>query len=247
MRNRLLAIGIAALTSVLAVPSESHAQTVGGVFGPNITAGDKTAEYRAAFAPVDGSGDVLFVQRVHYQHAFNESWRVRGVLQGSDTETGNQEFNFFQGEIQWQFLEKNRYGVSSAVRLDVRLTEGDDGADLISFNSTTQWDINEDWRTTGVVLLGRQIGNDALDGINLETRVSLLRRVNARARIGVESFNVWGNSQGGFAALNDQRHSAGPVAALSLGDGWSALGGVLFGVTDAAPDSDFRIWITKSF
>jgi hypothetical protein len=247
MIQRLLSITFAAIIGVSMTSSNGHAQTVGGVFGPNISDGDTSAEYRAAFAPVDGSDDVRFVQRIHYQYAFNDGWRVRGVLQASDIETGNQEFNFFQGEIQWQFLEENKYGVSSAVRLDGRITEGDDGADLVSLNSTTQWNINKNWQTTGVILLGRELGNDSRDGINLETRVSLLRRVSGRVRIGVESFNIWGNSDDGFASIDAQRHSLGPVATLSLGNGWSILGGTLFGVTDAAPETDFRIWVNKSF
>ncbi|MEO1029059.1 MAG: hypothetical protein AAFX02_08395 [Pseudomonadota bacterium] len=225
----------------------AFAQTVGGVFGPNIKDGDKTAEYRLAIAPVDGSDDAIFVHRVHYQQAFNESWRARGVVQLADNQTGGHDFNFFQAELQWEFLEENNWGLSSALRLDGRVTDEDDGADLISFNSTTQWNIDENWRATAVILVARELGNNARDGINLETRASLTRKLGDRYRLGLESFNVIGNSDGGFAPANQQRHSLGPVSTASLGQGWSILGGVLFGVSDGAADTDFRLWVTKSF
>lgn len=235
-----------AILAMITSPA-SLAQTVGGVFGPVIKEGDRTAEYRLAFVPEAGSDNVRFVHRLHYQYALNDRWRLRGVLQGSDVETGAQEFNFFQGELQWQFLKKNSIGLASALRFDGRVTEGDDGADLISLNSTTQWDFDQNWRAVGVILVGRELGNEARDGVRLETRVSLTRKITNRYRLGLESFNVYGNSTNGFGPIADQSHSFGPVATASLGQGWSLLGGTLFGLTRAAPGADFRFWVTKSF
>lgn len=240
-------IAFSALGLVFSCCLLGNAQSVGGVFGPNIKEGDRTAEYRLALAPANNSDDVIFVHRVHYQQAFNESWRARGVVQLADNQAGGHDFNFFQAELQWQFLEENSWGLSSALRLDGRVTDEDDGADLISFNSTTQWNIDDDWRATAVILVARELGNNARDGINLETRASLTRKLGNTYRLGIESFNVIGNSDGGFAPANLQRHSLGPVGTASLGDGWSILGGVLFGVSDGAADTDVRFWVTKSF
>ena len=232
---------------ILLAAFPAAAQTTGGVFGPGVSAGDRTLEYRAAFAPVDGSDDVRFVHRLHYQHALNESWRLRGVLQGSDVETGRQEFNFFQAELQWQFLEKNERGLVSALRLDGRITEGDDGPDLIGLNWTTDWNIDADWRIRGVLLVGKQIGEGRLGGVNLETRTSLTYRADENLRIGIESFNFYGNTSAGLGSFKDQRHQLGPSASLTLGNRWSLFGGILFGLSNPAPDTDYRLWITKSF
>lgn len=248
LMTRLLLLFAFSTGASLALNIQSgHAQSVGGVFGPNITEGDRSAEYRAALATLDGTDDAIFVHRIHYQHAFNGAWRARGVVQASDIRGGGQEFDFFQGELQWQFLEKNEFGFSSALRADIRISDGDRFADLVSFNSTSQWDIDENWRANAVVLLAREFGVRSRDGINLETRASVTRKVAKNVRLGLETFNVWGNSDGGFAPVSQQRHSAGPVATWTLGNGWSLLGGTLFGVSDGAADADVRFWINKSF
>lgn len=235
------------LTLTLALACAAQAQNVAGVFGPNVSAGDRTFEYRAALAPVDGTGGDNFVHRLHYQHALNDRWRLRGVLQGSDTRADDFEFNFFQGEIQWQFLERTPAGVSSALRLDLRITERDDGADRVGLNWTTQWDINDAWQARGVILLARELGTGQRNGIFLETRAGVSRKIGTNVRLGLESFNIYGNTAQGFGSFDDQNHQFGPVFSGQLDGGWSWLAGALFGLSASAPDEDFRLWISRRF
>ncbi|NBC20079.1 MAG: hypothetical protein GVY06_03375, partial [Alphaproteobacteria bacterium] len=49
------------------------------MFGPEVDAGDRAAEYRFAFAD-EGEGATDRAHRLHVQRAFSDSLRLRGVL-----------------------------------------------------------------------------------------------------------------------------------------------------------------------
>lgn len=135
---------------------------------------------------------------------------------------------------------------SLALRLDYRLTEGDDGADQVGFNWTTQRKIGERLQFTGVVLGNVQHGSLRADGVGFEARASLNYDVGNGLKLGVESFNIYGRT-GNFGGFDDQNHQLGPVLTQKLTGGSSLLLGALFGISDAAEDVDLRLWLTHSF
>jgi len=222
------------------------AQNVGGVFGPVVKEGDRSFQYRAGFSPGQDGGPDRFVHRVHYQQAINESLRWRVVAQGSDLEDGNLEGNFLVGELHWQFLDQKTDGWSSALRLDGRLTEGDDGASLIGLNWTSQVPLSEDWSFIGVILLAEELGDRARDGTFVQTRASLTHTLSGGNKIGVEMFSVHGDI-GDLQDLDEQNLTVGPTFSTKLSEDWSLFAGMQFGLTDPARDTDFRLWFGRSF
>lgn len=224
----------------------AFAQNVGGVFGPNVTEGDKSWQYRAGFSPGEDDGPDRFVHRFHYQQAINDSVRWRVVVQGSDLEDGNLEGNFVVGELHWQFLDEKKDGWSSAFRVDGRLSEGDDGAHLIGLNWTSQVPITEDLSFVGVILLAEELGDRARDGTFAQTRASLTYKLDGGNKIGVEMFNVHGDL-GDLQDLDQQNLTIGPTFSTKLGGDWSLFTGVQFGLTDPARDTDLRLWIGRPF
>ena len=78
--------------SLLLAPA-ALAQNVGGVFGPGVRDGDRSAEYRGAFVPEEDGRDSRSVHRLHYQYALNDSVRLRGVVQGSDVNSSSLEYD----------------------------------------------------------------------------------------------------------------------------------------------------------
>ncbi len=234
--------GLAALS--IGICGAASSQNVAGVFGPGVERGDRSVEYRAALAP-DASGDG-FVHRVHAQYAFDHAWRARLVLQGGDVETGTLEFTFAQAELQWQYAEAGPGRWAQAVRLDARLTDGDDGADLLALNWTGQRDIGAAWRTVLVGQVSGELGDDRRSGAFVQTRASFTRALPFNLRAGAELFNFYG-STADFQDVNDQVHQAGPVVTGGFGEGWTFLAGALVGLTSASADIDVRFWLAKRF
>ncbi len=245
MKKYLAFCGVALLFSAPA--ASAYGQTTAGVFGPNISEGDKSAQFRIAASPAENGGFDRWEARIHYQHALSANLRARIVAQGSNLETGDFESNFFQAELQYQFkkADKNSFW-ASALRLDARLVEQDDGASRIGLNWTNQWNPGDKWQFNNVVLTALETGDNARDGIILEIRNGAKYKISANTKIGIESFSALGrtNNLGGF---NSQNHRLGPVITGKISPEISYLAGALFGVSRPARDLDMRFWLTRKF
>lgn len=225
----------------------ADAQTVGSVFGPGVDEGERQWEYRIGIAPDEGfDGDAAINQRLHYQHALNDSVRLRGIIQGANSNQGDLEFRFVQGEILWQVIEKTPNGNQGGFRFDFRLNEGDDGANQFGLNWTSQLDLDNGWHLRGLVLFDADVGDRARDGIFVETRVSASRKLDNGLRVSLDSFNDYGNTDAGFGSFDDQQHLLGPTVSGPIGDqGWGWYAGALFGLSESASDSEFQFRIAK--
>ena len=241
---RFIGLCLAALMLFALTPA-AQAQNVGGVFGPEVTPGSRAFEFRTAFAPPSDGRPDRITSRLHYQQSVTDNLRLRAVVQGADTNTSGFDFDLVQFEAQYQFLEDEKAGIDSAVRLDVLIND-DVGPNLVSFNSTTDVPLGERWVWRGVVLAQVQFGDDRGDGLFLQTRSSLRYKVNKSLSLQAQAFNFYGSTDD-FPDLRDQVHSIGPAAAIKLGHGWSVEASTLFGLTNASSDVDFRVFLAKSF
>jgi len=242
MRKYLLGLAL-----LLGYALPASAQTTAGVFGPNISEGDSSAQWRIAASPAQNGDRGRWETRLHYQYAFQDDLRARIVVQGSDIENGSFESNFLQAELQWQFKKKDEQSPwASALRLDARLVEKDDGASRLGLNWTNQWNPGGNWQFNNVVLTAVEIGNEARDGVILEVRNGVKYKVKPNMQVGLESFSALGrtNSLGNFSTQN---HRLGPVVTGKFNGETSYLIGALFGVSRPARDLDFRLWLNRSF
>ncbi len=222
----------------------AHAQNVGGVFGPDVTPDSKAIEFRTAIAPRSDGRPVRTTSRLHYQQTVTDNLRLRAVVQGADTNTSGFDFDLVQFEAQYQFLEDERDGFDSAVRVDLLI--GDNRPDLVSFNWTNDVPLNDRWALRGLVLAQVQFGDNRGDGLFLQTRSSLRYKVNNTYNLQVQVFNNYGSTDD-FPAFRDQNHAIGPAAAIKLDHGWAIEASLLFGLTNATSDTDFRIFLAKNF
>ena len=236
-----------ALALAFAAPAlPGHAQFVGGVFGPGVNDGDRTAELRFGILPENGAGDTAVAARFHYQHALNDTFRLRGVVQGRDTGDGDFDYQLFQGEAQWQIVETTPSGYSSALRFDVTLR--DRGSNSVALNWTNQWNLDERWQARAILLTFYGIGDEAFDGVGLQTRTRLTYKLDNGFSVGAINFSSYGNTDAGLGGFNDQNHAIGPMASGKFeGSDWSWWAGALLGLSDGAADEDFQVRLTKSF
>jgi len=244
MKHSVLAS--AAIFALIASPA-ALAQTTGTVFGPSVNAGDRAVEYRLG-VEWNESGDAPdLAHRFHIQHSFTDALRWRLIASWSDRTGRDLEFDHVQGELLWQIIETTPRGYASALRFEARISGGDDTPHEIGVNWTHQWRLNEDWRLRALVLVDRDVGPDAEDDWIVETRASLSRRLGQDYRITLESFNEFGGVNAGFGAFDDQSHQLGPVLSGSFSPtvDWSA--GVLFGLSEASPDQDLVLRLTRPF
>ena len=236
--KRLLFALVPALGLLSAVPAA--AQTTGGIPGPGVSKDDRSAQLRLAWAPETER----FAARLHYQHGLTDDLRARVVLQGADFETGDFETVFLQGELQWEFDENPAW--AKALRFDARLSENDDGADQLGLVSINQFRLAERWFARADVFTNLQVGSRRADGIGVEFRGLVGHRLDNGMTLTLETFNALGRGNK-FGELKRNAERLGPGLSVPLGGGTSLYGSVLFGLNEATPDTDLRLWLTQRF
>ena len=236
---RQLAAALGLLAAVLTT-TVANAQTTAGVPPPNVNPGLRLLQYRIAYEP-DNHG---MVQRVHYDHSLNGDVMLRGLVQSRKTADRDVDLDFFQGELFWD-LGTDGQRWRTGLRFDVRVRSEGRPA-LVGAHWMNRWAIGDHWDARLVLLNFLNIGQDAPDGIFLQTRAALHYLGFERTVVGVEMFSSYGSTND-FADFDDQRHTIGPSLGYRLNDHVILFGGPLFGLTDATPDTDWRLWLTRTF
>ncbi|MEO0881701.1 MAG: hypothetical protein AAFY34_03110 [Pseudomonadota bacterium] len=222
----------------------ANAQNAAGVFGPEVVPGSKAAEVRVAFAPSSNGRPDRIASRFHYQQTVTDNIRLRGVIQGADTDTSDFDFDLVQFEAQWQFREDDIHGWDSAIRFDVQIAEG--RAETLALNWTSDFPLTEKWSVRGHAQGAVQVGSGRTDGLFLQTRYSVSYKTDPGYKLQVQVFNFWGTTSD-FQDIDDQVHSIGPAISGPIGDKWSFEASTLLGLTGATSDIDLRLFLTRHF
>nr|WP_070960238.1 hypothetical protein [Hyphomonas sp. Mor2] len=224
----------------LAATPMAMAQNTSGVFGPVINAGDRGWEYRATYDPDDEDVN----QRLHYQQAINGAMRWRVVAQVRSTEDSDFDPDFLRGELVWQ-VSPDAQKYQTGFRFEGRYRFDDRPGD-VTVHWINQWKPIDNWTLRFLIGATQQVGNDPADGILMQTRASATTSLADGPKIGVEWFGSYGSTSD-WRALDEQNHQIGPVAVWALNGDWSLYTGALFGATEASPDGQLRLRVTRDY
>ncbi|MEO0981213.1 MAG: hypothetical protein AAFX03_01010 [Pseudomonadota bacterium] len=224
----------------------ASAQSLSGVFSPDVRPGSKAAEYRMAFTPSDDGDPDAFAARLHYQQSVTDNLRLRGIVVGEENDDGAFAFDSVQFEAQWQFREDDIHGYDSALRFDFEV--GARGVPHeVNLNWTNQIFLGGPWFLRAIATADVEYGDDSDPGVEFGTRFGLNRRLGGGYRAEIQMFNSYG-STADFPGFDDQRHVVGPAITGPIGDSpWSFQASTLFGFSEAAADLDARLFIIRSF
>ncbi|MDG2089570.1 MAG: hypothetical protein P8J61_00425 [Gammaproteobacteria bacterium] len=223
-----------------------NAQATTNVYSSVINLEQQGIEYRAAFVPEDGGTDSRFRHRLHYQRPLKENLRWRGVVQGSDTVNGDFDLDFFQAELQWQIRNSSTHGWDSALRFDARISEDDVNANQIGVNWSNQFNFAERWQARAILLTAKDLGDRKLSGVLIRTWTQLRYRLLNGSTVALEMFNSYGRTPS-FGSYERQKHNIGPLYSGQFSNGLRYNVGMLFGVSHASTEIDFRFFLNKSF
>ncbi|KCZ50804.1 hypothetical protein [Hyphomonas pacifica] len=220
--------------------SLANAQLTSGISGPVVNEGKRAAGYRAAYDP-DVNG---LAQRIHYDHALNDKFLLRGVAQARKTSRSDLDFDFFQAELRWQ-LTPDSADWQQGLRFDVRIRD-DDRPGLVAAHWMHQVQLAASVRVRFAAIISSDIGSDARDGIFLQTRGDLGWRLAGSVDVGAELYNSYG-AVDDILPLERASHLAGPFVSLPLTNSLNLRTSALLGLTEASPDVTFRLFLTQDF
>jgi len=242
--RKLLKISSLALLAALMTPQIAAAQNTGGVFPPMVKDGHKSAQYRIAINPDNANGETGIAHRLHYQQSLNGDMMWRIIGQTKKTADSDFDLDFIQAELFWE-LSDDEDQHKTGLRLDARLR--DEGrAEQLGLNWMNQFNFENGWSARALILTSVQIGDTGADGVNLQTRGQIARKMESGHTFGIDMFNNYGRT-GNIGSFKTQGHTIGPFVAAPFGDGLSLYAGPLFGLSKAAADVEARLWLTKGF
>lgn len=243
--TRYCTVLLIALLMSLTASAQALAQNTGGVFGPIVNEDHKAIQYRITVDPEDAAGELGFAQRLHYEQSINDAFMWRIVGQTRKTVDSDFDFDYLQGELFWQLTHdtaRNQMGF----RLDGRV-RSDNRPNQVGLNWMTQFDLGDDWHARALALSTAQFGDNAADGVFLESRFNIYKRFDTGFTAGLEMFNKLGNTDDEVGIFKTEGHSIGPFVSAPLTRDVSIFAGALFGISDVAADEELRLWITKTF
>lgn len=215
------------------------AQNTGGVFPPGFGDNHETAQYRIAI----NADTNRFAQRLHYQKSIDSQrlWRIVG--QTRETESSDFDFDFIGAELFWELSDtsdKWRKGF----RFDA-VYRDNDRPGQINVNFMNQWKLEDGWSARLIGLSTLQIGENKRDGIFLQPRAQLAKKMDDGPTLGVEYYGSLGSSED--FDLKGNRQTVGPFISTKLTGKTSVLAGAQFGLNNASADADLRFWVTQGF
>lgn len=234
-----LCIGLLAL---FAMPHTAGAQSTSGVSSPIVKEGDKSLQYRLGIDPDTASGEAIFAQRLHYQQAINGDFRWRVVTQAQGEGLFDLNLDYVQAELLWELSDDDDRH-KTGFRFDARIREGS-RPEQFGAHWTNLFDLNDGWSARAGLYSVYQVGDNARDGVNLQTRFRLAKKLDNGIGLGVDMFNNYGNT-GNIGGFKNQRHSIGPYIQIPVSKKLSVMAGSLFGVSEAARDTELRLWLTR--
>lgn len=231
---------IAIFSLALFATPMAAAQNTGGIFSPVVNDDHRSAQYRVTYNP-DTEG---LAQRAHYQQSINGDLMWRGLVSARKTSDSDVDFDFVQAELFWELSDDDDRW-KRGLRFDARIRD-DDRPGLLGMHWTNQFPVTDNWNARFVALSAIDVGDDARDGVFLQTRGNVFTRLDTGQTVGVEVFNSYGSTDD-FRDFEEQTHQIGPFASFPVAEDWSLFTGALLGLTDASADAELRIWVVRGF
>lgn len=222
------------------------------VSGPNVTAGETSVEGRIGYSLDDegASVDERLQIRQHVDHGFNDLYALRIITAQDDRKGDDLTHDSVTIENRFQVFNQDKNGFDGGIRLVYSMRPDHRGADNIAANIIGEKTFENSLQARHNVIIKHDIGAGSDDGISLEVRHQLTKKIalsdDYTPRIGIEMFNDFGNlrDQSGFS---DQDHQIGPVMKGNISENISYETGYRLGFSRAARDHSFKIGIAASF
>ena len=234
-----------AVSSFVTIPA--FAGTVSSVGGATVTKGKTQIETRIGFAEADedSSQDERIRYREQIDHGFTDWYAGRIVLQQDDRKGDNFEHSSIRLSNRFHILDAKDYGFHLGARLEYTHADGDKTPSdaLVGFYQQIPLG-NYELRMNE--LFSHDVGEDAEDGVGAEFRIQLTRDISETHEFGIMGFHDFGNltEQEGYSA---QDHEIGPVLKGKIGNGYAYQTSYRAGISEAAADHNFSLFLSKSF
>jgi high-affinity iron transporter len=235
MRVAAVLLMSGAFISIPAPASASHK-----IYSPFVDFGETEVELRGHYnfdgdAAEDGSGKY----KLDIGHGFTPHWFTEVVFEYEVPGQGEGELEAVEWENVFQLTEQGQHAVDWGLLAEYSFALENGNADKIELGPLMQMEFGRQvW--TNNVLLAREIGSDAEDGVEWEFATRLLWRISPAFEPALELYAEKDELQIGPSVLGRTHMGNGPNIFA-----WEA--GILAGLTHDTPDLTLRILLEAEF
>lgn len=244
---RMMTLRIIKTTLFLSLATFPAHAGIGGIGNATVNEGELAAHLRAS---ISGDNDNTALDgrlrsRFMADYGFTDDFALGLYVQGDNRNGDNQELDAVILDARFEWTEAKTHGYYSGLRLRYTYKDGDKKPDnahmrFILGKPFGQWDfrINQ--------IIAYEIGEGSSGGLGIDTRLQASYHYHPEHRIGVESFSDFGYGSR-LSRFDEQNHTFGPVLAGKITDGLTYETGYRYGLSEAAADHTFKLFVVKSF
>lgn len=226
--------------------SAAFASTTGSVGSPKVKKGSTAFEVRAGYSEADESSsqNERVRTRAQIDHGFTDYYAGRIVVSQDKRKGDSYEHDGIKIENRFYLLDAEKYGFDFGVRAGYSHKDGDKTPSNVEFGLYELVPLDA-YELRLNQIFSHDVGEDSDDGISGELRAQVTREISADHRLGLEAFHDFGNFSDDDD-FEDQALTFGPVLKGNI-QGIKYETGYRAGLTDAAPDHSFKLFLAKSF
>lgn len=229
--------------------SPALAQTLGRVGTARVIRGESEIETRFAYLLDDKNArqDNRLQARVHYDYGFTDWYALRLITTADNRQNDNWETNeILNIENRFQFLDRQTDAFDFGIRAGFLLRDGDKTPHSVVLGFLEQLPLDNGDEIRFSQIFSREIGQDATSGISLDLRGHYMHTFSDKGKLGFEVFSDLQklNEQSGYS---NHEHAIGPVYIRKLPHGLKLETGYRVGISQAAPDHAFKLFLGAKF
>lgn len=228
---------IAGAAFLILFPSNAHATKK--VYTPYVEKGELELESRTGY-DIDEDSDVdgAFKQKLAVGYGVTDYWftEIYGEWEKEGKKGANTEFTAIEWENKFQLTNPGEYWADFGGILEY-VHDTNSGRDKVEVKGLVAKDVGK-FSHTANAIVERKVGGGASAKTEYGTAFNSRYRYSKNFEPGIEMYNDFGDFAGDF---DDHKHMIGPVAQGKILNNIGYDAGVLFGVSDAAPDATLKL------
>lgn len=241
-QKRILSLTLAGFVTIS--PSDAYANKT--VDAPYVDKGAAYVEWKGGY-DIDNDDDVSggWVQELSTGYGVTDYWNIQigGAVEHDGADDGNTDFTGATIDNRFELTQPGEYFVDFGFSVAYTVAAQDDAADSIEGKLLFAKEVGG-FSNLANIIIGREVGENSYDKTVYGLALGSSHPINDEWSAGLEWYSDFGSFDGGWS---DQSHQIGPALYGEIVEGVGFETGVLFGVSDAAPDAQLKAVIGYEF
>lgn len=234
-------IGLPIVLALVMFPVAAFAAPT--ITSPYVSEGEAAVEFKGGYEfGDDDADDDSWETEASVSYGVTSFWETKLAIEAEGAEDEDTEFSKLAFENKFQLAPKGALFIDPGLKIEyARNLEG--GPDEIEAKLLLSKPVG-DFSNMANFGIAREVGEDSEDDFSYSLSYGLAYAWTEDFQLGVEWYSDFGDFDNDF---DEQGHQFGPVAYGDIVEGLEYEAGLLFGVSDAAPDFALKAVLEYEF